>query len=63
MMVRKDFRLKRLALSKYKGRQSKKCEQDTNDVQETLIEVTPQASQIFDSIVNIPDLAAEIDAS
>ena len=62
-MGRKDFRSKRPALSKYKGRQSEKCERDTDDVQETLIEVTPQARQIFDSIVNVPDLAAEIDAS
>ena len=63
MMAKKDFRSKRSALLKYKGRQTEKGKRDTDDVQETLIEVTLQVRQVFDRIVNVPDLAAEIDAS
>ena len=63
MMAKKDFRSKRPALSKYKGRQMEKGEWDTDDLKETLIEVMPQVRQTFANIVSIPDLAAEIDAT
>ena len=61
-MAKKDFRSKRRALSNYRGRQMEKGKQDTNDLQETLMEDTLQARQAFDNIVSIPDLAAEIEA-